>query len=301
MLVFELELGWARSADLMGKRYTRSPDVVSHRPQQLRTVESFVRVDSRPEGEGGVDGHVGALITGGMPANIQGEVEVNPSNISGGARIWLDGRIASGKITETGGDVSLWEDSGSEGLDFDEGTEARPSFVTVGSYNGAQTVGAPEGLQSQAAITLVEPYVVSFSCRLDVWTANERHWAVSALGNQFLNRLLGVDQGFRLSLSANINTSGLDFVAPGWIAHTSLVSDVSTNEMWIDGVSQGTSIPNTVPPVASIVALMATVGGAANSELTLFDFAIWDNVDPLTFDFDTLHAWQATVRAGTGL
>ena len=232
----------------------------------------------------------------------------NPGNISGGARVWLDGRPGEGLTDDGGGDVASWVGKGSEGLAFDEGPATAPRFVTVGGWTGAKSEGALEDIRSTTAITVVQPYIVSMCIRLDVWGSNERWWSIgtSGGGHQFFNRLQTSDQGFRFSLSSNINTSGVDYTtAPGFLTCTCICDDdaAGDSQFYMRGeldihVTGGGQ--NSIATASDSVYLMSSTG-SAKAELTVFDFALWDNVDLSTFDIAAVHAWQDYVYAGTGL
>jgi len=206
-------------------------------------------------------------------------------------------------ITEVTGDVATWDSEGSTSLRWSAVTDPqRPALVTVGSLSGAQCLQTGSYLRSEAAFSLVKPYVVYALFRVDTWSANRRILDFAAAN--YLRYHTGTGQNLAWEQGA------VDLVSTSAIANGDIISVVvsvqntgGTNRLYVDGTQEATGTPNAISPTSTVVGIGARGGGVNPSDTSFLELGVWsfaDNTESDAFDIAALLAYAAQQRAAAG-
>lgn len=211
----------------------------------------------------------------------------NPLALNGGADLWLPYQ----SVTHVGLEVAAWDDLGVLGLRFEAPTAPqRPTYVDVGSIKGVQGDGT-QTLLSDAMHQLTKPYAYAYFGRCESWVANERIVAFNTVDYNSYR----TDSGQKLrhehgsdDLLTTTPVADSDFLRVVVI----VADNGNTGRIYYAEVEEDTNVGTTVTPANSTIGLLSDPSGGVESETTLFDVAMWDNIDLGTFDPAGIFAWH---------
>jgi hypothetical protein len=207
-------------------------------------------------------------------------------------------------ITEVGSHVATWDSEGSNTLRWSAPTAPqRPQLDLVGALTGAKCLASGDYLRSEAAFTIVKPYVVYALFRVDTWVANRR----------ILEFATGDYLAYRTSSGQKLvwEQGGVDLVSTSAIVDGDIISVVvsiqttgGTNRLYVDGIQEATGSPNAAVPASTVVGIGARgTDGVNPSDTTFLEMGVWsfaDNAASDAFDMAALLAYAAQQRTAAG-